>query len=49
LNKKNNLKKAYRLKGSEDPINDSGARSTCSGKVDILEVWKQSRNCWKVH
>jgi hypothetical protein len=32
-----NNEKAYRVKGSDDPIIDSGATSTCSGKIDLFE------------
>jgi transposase InsO family protein len=34
-------KRAYRLKGSNDPIIDSGATSTCSGKIDLFESLDQ--------
>ena len=33
--------RAYRLKGSDDPIIDSGATSTCSGKINLFESLDQ--------
>lgn len=36
-----NEEKAYQIKGSDDPIIDSGATSTCSGKIDLFESLDQ--------
>jgi hypothetical protein len=33
--------RAYRLKGSNNPIIDSGATSTCSGKINLFESLDQ--------
>jgi hypothetical protein len=33
--------KAYQVKGSDDPIINSGATSTCSGKIDLFESLDQ--------
>jgi transposase InsO family protein len=35
------LDRAYRAKGSDDPIIDSGATSTCSGKIELFESLDQ--------